>query len=90
MVVTCEVVGTLKHYKMVKKNFELCALRGGGDKNFSIISSSLVLALALELVLELVLALELELALVLELELELALVLELVLELELEQGVVGT
>ena len=27
----CEVVGTLNHYKMVKKNFELCALRGGGD-----------------------------------------------------------
>ena len=26
VVVTCEVVGTLKHYKMVKKNFELCAL----------------------------------------------------------------
>ena len=49
VVVTCEVVGTLNHYKMVKKKFELCALRGGGDKNFSIISSSLVLALALEL-----------------------------------------
>ena len=31
VVVTCEVVGTLDHYKMVKKNFELCALRGGGD-----------------------------------------------------------
>ena len=31
VVVTCEVVGTLNHYKMVKKNFELCALRGGGD-----------------------------------------------------------
>ena len=28
VVVTCEVVGTLNHYKMVKKNFELCALRG--------------------------------------------------------------
>ena len=27
VVVTCEVVGTLNHYKMVKKNFELCALR---------------------------------------------------------------
>ena len=31
VVVTCEVVGTLTHYKMVKNNFELCALRGGGD-----------------------------------------------------------
>ena len=31
VVVTCEVVGTLNHYKMVKKNFELCALRGGGE-----------------------------------------------------------
>ena len=29
VVVTCEVVGTLNHYKMVEKNFELCALRGG-------------------------------------------------------------
>ena len=28
---TCEVVGTLNHYKMVKKHFELCALRGAGD-----------------------------------------------------------
>ena len=51
VVVTCEVVGTLNYYKMVKKNFELCALRGGGDKNFLIISSSLELALVLELVL---------------------------------------
>ena len=52
VVVTCEVVGTLNHYKMVKKNFELCALRGGRDiKTFSIISSSLVLELELELVL---------------------------------------
>ena len=60
MVVTCEMVGTLNHDKMVKINFELCALRGGGGhKNFSIISSSL----ALELELELVLALELELVL---------------------------
>ena len=31
VVVTCEVVGTLNHYKMVKKKIELCALRGGGD-----------------------------------------------------------
>ena len=31
VVVTCEVMGTLNHYKMVKKKFELCALRGGGD-----------------------------------------------------------
>ena len=31
VVVTCEVVGTLNHYKMVEKNFELCGLRGGGD-----------------------------------------------------------
>ena len=44
VVVTCEVVGTLNHYKMVKKNFELCAL-------------CLVLALALSLVLAPVLAL---------------------------------
>ena len=59
VVVTCEVVGTLNHYKMVKKNFELCALRGGGDiKNFSIISSSLALVLVLVLVLELELELE--------------------------------
>ena len=29
--VTCEVMGTLNHYKMVKKEFEFCALRGGGD-----------------------------------------------------------
>ena len=82
VVVTCEVVGTLNHYKMVKKNFELCALRWWGHKNFSIISSSLVLALELELAL----ALEIEIELVLALELEL----ELALELELEQGVVGT
>ena len=34
-----------------KKIFELCALRGGGDNNFLIISSSLELALVLELVL---------------------------------------
>ena len=78
VVVTCEVVGTLNHYKMVKK-FELCTFRGGGNrKNFSIISSSLVLGL--ELVLELALVLGLEL----ELELELVLVLELVLGLALE------
>ena len=31
VVVTCEVMGTLNHYKMVKKKFELSALRGGGD-----------------------------------------------------------
>ena len=31
VVVTCELVGTLNHYKMVKKKFELCALRGDGD-----------------------------------------------------------
>ena len=31
VVVTCEVVGTLNYYKTVKKNFELCALIGGGD-----------------------------------------------------------
>ena len=31
VVVTCEVVGTLNHDKMVKINFELCALRGAGD-----------------------------------------------------------
>ena len=78
VVVTCEVVGTLNHYKMVKKKIELCALRWWGHKNFSIISS--FLALVLELVLELAL----------ELELALALVLELALELELVLGVVGT
>ena len=31
VLVTCEVMGTLNHYKMVKKNFELCTLRDGGD-----------------------------------------------------------
>ena len=31
VVMTCEVVGTLNHYKMVKNFFELCALRGGRD-----------------------------------------------------------
>ena len=42
---------------MVKKNFELCALRGGGDiKTFRL---SLVLELELELVLALALELEL-------------------------------
>ena len=57
VVVTCEVVGTLNHYKMVKKIFELCALRGGGDiKTFRL---SLVLELELELVLALALELEL-------------------------------
>ena len=50
VVVTCEVVGTFNHYKMVKKNFELCALRGGGDIKTSIISSSLALALELGVV----------------------------------------
>ena len=41
VVVICEVMGTLNHYKMVKKKIELCALRGGGwRKNFSIISSA--------------------------------------------------
>ena len=59
VVVTCEVVGTLNHYKMVKKNFELCVLRGGGDiKSFQLLLA-LVLELALELVLELALKLEL-------------------------------
>ena len=55
VVVTCEVVGTLNHYNMAKKNFELCALRGGGDVKTSIISSSLALELAVVLELELVL-----------------------------------
>ena len=27
VVVTCKVVGTLNHYKMVKKMFEMCTLR---------------------------------------------------------------
>ena len=31
VVLTCEMVGTLKHYKMVKFFFEICALRGCGD-----------------------------------------------------------
>ena len=54
--VTCEVVGTLNHYKIVKKFFKLCVLRGGGDKNFSIICSSLALELGLAVLeLELVL-----------------------------------
>ena len=36
VVVTCEVVGTLNHYKMVKK-CEFCAYRVGGDiKNFQL------------------------------------------------------
>ena len=64
VVLTCAVVGTLKHYKMVKKKFELCALRSGRDiKNFLVISSSLALVLELELAPELALALELELVL---------------------------
>ena len=90
VVVTCEVVGTLNHYKMVKK-FELCTFRGGGNrKNFSIISSSLVLGLELvvELELELVLGLVLELELLIVLALELELVLALVLELELALALV--
>ena len=63
------MMGTLNHYKMVKKKFELCALRGGGDvKTFQ-------LSLALALVLELALALVLELVLALALKLELELVL---------------
>ena len=86
VVVTCEVVGTLNHYKMVKKKIELCALRGGGDINFLIISSSLALVLELTLALELALELELELELALALDLELELELALVLDL----GVVGT
>ena len=53
VVVTCEVVGTLNHYKVVKKKRTLCTYRWWGHKNFSIISSSLVLALVLELALEL-------------------------------------
>ena len=61
VVVTCEVVGLLNHYKLLKKNFELCPLRGGGDIKTSIIFSSLVLVLELALVREL--SLELELAL---------------------------
>ena len=67
VVVTSEVVGTLNHYKMVKKNLNFVHLK-------VVISSSLVL------VLELALALELELELVLEpaLELELELVLGVV------------
>ena len=52
------MVGTLNHYKMVKKIFNSAYL---GCKNFSVFSSSLMLGLAL--VLELVLAQELELAL---------------------------
>ena len=70
-----------------KKIWTLCTKRQWRCKNFSIISSSLVVVLVLELELEL----ELVLALVLELELELALTLELelVLELELALGWLG-
>ena len=68
VVVTCEVVGTLSHYKMVKK-IELCALRSDGDVK-TIISSSLALALSLVVVLVLAVALSLALALVLFLALE--------------------
>ena len=31
VVVTCEVVGTLNHYKMVKKILNFVHIRGGGD-----------------------------------------------------------
>ena len=31
VVVTCEVVGTPNHYRMVKNFFELCAPRGNRD-----------------------------------------------------------
>ena len=55
VVVTCEVVGTLNHYKMVKKNLNFVHLEVVGHKNFLIISSSLALALELALVLELAL-----------------------------------
>ena len=51
------VMGTLNHYKIVKKVLTFAHKRGGGDiKNFSIISSSLELALVLELALALELA----------------------------------
>ena len=88
VVVTCEVVGTLNHYKMVKKKFELCALRGGGDIKTFRLSLAQVLALELELALELALEpphhqSELALVLVLKLELELALEIELVLALDI-------
>ena len=54
-----------------KKNWTLHTYRWWGHKNFSIISSSLVLELVLALVLELELELELELQLALAIELEL-------------------
>ena len=53
VVVTCELVGTLNHYKLVAKNSTLCTKRYWGCRNFSIISSSLVIELVLELELEL-------------------------------------
>ena len=42
VVVTCEVVGTLNHYEMVKKKLELCTLRGNGDVKFFISISSTI------------------------------------------------
>ena len=61
VVVTCEIVGTLNHYGMVKKIFgTLHTEVQWGCKNFSIISGSLVLALSLVLVLSLVLTLEIQ------------------------------
>ena len=41
VVVTCEVVRTLNHYKIVKKIFELCGLRCGREiKTFSASASA--------------------------------------------------
>ena len=61
VVVTCEVVGTLNHYNMVKKLIK----RQWRCKNFSIISSSMTLALSLMLSLVLPLSLVLVLSLAL-------------------------
>ena len=65
VVVTCEVVGTFNHYKMVKNLCTLHTKRQWGYINFSIISSSVMLALSLMLSLELAISLVLALALTL-------------------------
>ena len=89
--VTCEVVGTLNHYKMVKIFFELCALRGGGELPRASASARARARGGGDIMMWWQWASQMtdccggrELELVLALELELALV------LELELGVVGT
>ena len=56
VVVTCEVVGTLRCYKMVKKVLNFAYLEVVGHKNYSIICSSLELVLELQLELALAVA----------------------------------